>query len=200
MNIPAVTMDIKTLGCFSSSVAGKPVATEWPNETIRIFFCSLLSPLDLYFTWDRMSRSMLGEPETRSSRHHLEDLCVRPLNCFLIEELGFNPLIADQDCIKIDPSRVHVDAFDFYDNAVRGLNLASLGSHSAALENFENARNLYGGIYLPEMPGKIIDNTRTDLESFYQKVVMYGMRHSRGTLNTNSDARSRIYDLQKGVT
>jgi hypothetical protein len=179
MNKHATTLDIKTLGCFSSSINGRPVARVWPNETLKVFFCSLLSPLDLYFTWDRMSRSMLGEPETRTSRHRLEELCVRPLNCFLIEELGFNPLIAGQDSIRIDPLRIRVDAIEFYDNTVGGLNLAAHGNHAAALDKFKMAQSLYTGSYLPDITGKIIANTRNDLESFYNKIVMYGVRHYR---------------------
>src|SRR5664279_364297 len=101
MKIPDVTLNILTFGSFSISVDGKPDVTEWPNETLKVLFCSLLSPLDLYFTWDRICRSMLGVPDTLASRRQLEELSIRPLNHFLIKELGFNPIITGHEGIRI---------------------------------------------------------------------------------------------------
>ncbi|MBK5274908.1 MAG: hypothetical protein JJE30_07640 [Desulfuromonadales bacterium] len=174
MNIPDTTLEILTLGRFSLSVDGKPVATDWPDETVKVFFCSLLSPLDLYVTWDRLCRSMLGEPETLSSRRQLEETSIRPLNYFLIKELGFNPVIVGHEGIRIERQRSHVDAFEFHSVALEGLRLLALGDHVAAHRKFSIAKTLYVGCYLPGMAGKIIANTRKDLESFFRTAVMQG--------------------------
>lgn len=172
MNIPDTKLQILTLGRFSISLNGKPVATEWPDETIKIFFCSLISPLDLYFTWDRICRSMLGVPETRTSRRKLEEALIRPLNSFLIRELGFTPLVAGLESIKINQQRIYVDAMEFHTAAVEGLRLLSLGNSGAALDKLNRAKKLYAGGYLPGIPGKIINNTRIELESLYQTAIL----------------------------
>jgi hypothetical protein len=173
------TIDIQTLGRFSISVDGKPVATVWPDDTLKVLFCSLLSPLDLYFTWDRICRSMLGVPETLSSRSQLEENYIRPLNSFLNKELGFNPLIAGREHIRINQQRIHVDAFEFHSTAIEGLRLVSLGNHAEALKILSKADSLHTGIYLPEIQGKIISSTRKDLESLYQIVVATVMQLTR---------------------
>jgi hypothetical protein len=60
MNLPDTTLGIKSLGRFSIFVNVKPVATNWPDETVKVFFYSLLSPMDLSYTWDRLCLSILG--------------------------------------------------------------------------------------------------------------------------------------------
>jgi len=177
MNIPDTPLEIRTLGRFSISADGKPVATVWPDETIKIFFCSLLSPLDLYASWDRICRSVLGVSETRACRRQLEESYVRPLNSYLIKELGFNPLITGREGIRIDQQRIQVDAFEFYNTVLEGLRLLSLTNHAAAAEKFSRAKSLYAGSYLPGMPGKIIASTRKDLESLYRTAVMGTPQH-----------------------
>jgi hypothetical protein len=171
------TLEILTLGRFSILIDGKLVEADWPDETIKLFFCSLLSPLDLYVTWDRICRSLWNVPVTRVSRNRLEQSCIRPLKVFLIKELGFNPLITGQDGIRIDQQRIHLDALEFHGAVLEGLRLLSLDNHRAALVKFNRANTLYGGDYLPELPGKIIANTRTDLESLYRTNCGHG-RHA----------------------
>jgi hypothetical protein len=173
------TIDIKTLGSFSISINGIAIATDWPDETVKVLFCSLLSPLDLYVTWDRVCRSMCDEPATQACRHRLEDDYIRPLNSFLIKELGFNPIIAEPEGIRINQLRIHMDAFEFHSTAIEGLRLLSLGNHPAALEKLSRAESLYIGKYLPEIQGKIISSTRKDLESLYQIVVTTVMQLTR---------------------
>jgi len=173
---PAARFEIKTLGCFSITRDGIPVATDWPDEMGKTLFCSLLSPLDLYSTWDRISRSMLNEPETQVCRRHLKENIIRPLKSFLIKELGFNPLITGDESIRIDQQRMDVDVFEFYDSAVEGLKLLSCGCYAAAMQKLRRAKSLYAGSYLPEMEGKIIANTRDQLELLYQKVVIESTR------------------------
>jgi two-component SAPR family response regulator len=185
MKIPVTTVDIQTLGGFNIAIAGKAVATDWPDEALKIFFCSLLSPLDLYFTWDRICRAVLGVPETRTSRCQLEEIFIRPLNRFLIKELGFNPIIAGQENLRIDQKRIHLDASEFHHAAIEGLNLMSLNNHATALEQFNKANSLYVGGYLPGMHGKIIENTRHELESLYQTAVKDGIRQSGKTSHPN---------------
>jgi hypothetical protein len=172
MNISDTPLQIRTLGRFSILAAGKPVVTVWPDETIKLLFCSLLSPLDLYFSWDRLCRSIWGIPETRVNRRQLEEMFIRPLNSFLITELGFNPLITGHEGIRIDQQRIHVDAFEFYNTVLEGLRQLSLGSHAPAFEIFIRAKALYVGSFLPGMPGKIIESTRKDLDSLYRTAVM----------------------------
>ena len=125
------TLNIQTMGCFGISVDGKAVATEWPDETAKLLFCSLLSPLDLSFAWDRVCRSILGVPATRSSRLRLEEDVIRPLNGFLIKELGLNPIICQYESISIDHQHLRVDALEFRNGFVEGLRLLSLGNYSA---------------------------------------------------------------------
>lgn len=182
MVIPDTKLEVLTLGRFSISINGKPVATDWPDEPIKVFFCSLLSPLDLYFTWDRVCRSMWDIPVTRSCRQQLEEVIIRPLSSFLIKELGFNPLVAGKDGIRIDQSGVHIDAHEFHTAVVEGLGLLALGSHAAALEKLSRADTLYAGSYLPGLPGKIIENARRDLDSLYRTAVLDGMSHARNIL------------------
>ena len=167
---PAARFEIKTLGCFSITRYGLQVATDWPDEMGKTLFCSLLSPLDLYSTWDRISRSILNEPETQVGRRHLIENVIRPLNSFLIHELGFNPLIIGDENVRIDQQRMDVDAFEFYESAIEGLKLLSCG-YAAAQQKLRRARSLYVGSYLPEMEGKIIVNSRAQLESLYQQVM-----------------------------
>jgi hypothetical protein len=175
------TLEILTLGSFSISIDGKPVATAWPDETIKVFFCSLLSPLDLYFSWDRICRSMWGVPVTQTNRRRLEEVFIRPLKSFLIKELGFNPITTGQKGIGINLQRIHVDAFEFHSAVVEGLRLLSLGNHAAALDKFIKADSLYAGSYLPEIQGKIINNTRKELESIYHTAVMDAISHERNS-------------------
>jgi hypothetical protein len=172
MNKPEMTLEIQTLGGFGISVTGKSVAKDWPSETVKVFFCSLLSPLDLYFTWDRICRAMLGVPESLDSRRQLERNIIRPLNRFLLKEFGFNPLVEGRENIRIDLQQLHVDAYEFHRTALEGLRLVALGNNAAALEKLSRANAIHSGIYLPDMPGKIILNTRKDLESLYQAAAM----------------------------
>jgi DNA-binding SARP family transcriptional activator len=182
MDMPDNTLKILTLGRFSISVNGNPVATNWPDESIKVFFCSLLSPLDLYFSWERICRTMWDIPVTRASRRRLDEIIIRPLNSFLIKQLGFNPLVAGKDGIRIDKSGVYIDAHEFHNDVVEGLELLSLGRYAAALEKLSRADSLYVGSYLPGMSGKIIDNARIDLESLYRTAVLDGMWHARHIL------------------
>jgi len=178
MDIPDSTPKILTLGSFSISVGGNPVAKNWPDESIKMLFCSLLSPLDLFFTWDRISRSLLGEPATRTSRRRLEELCVRPLKSFLLKELGCNPLISGPEGIRINQQLIQIDALEFYRTFLEGLRLLSFENDAAAHDKFSRANFLYAGEYLPGITGKIIDHTRSDLESLYRAAVMDAVRQA----------------------
>lgn len=191
MNIPDTRLEIQTLGHFSISVNGKAVATDWPDETIKALFCSLLSPLDLYFTWDRICRTMLGVPETRTSRRQLEEDFIQPLKRFLIRELGFNPLIAGREDIRINQQQIHLDAGEFHSTALEGLRLLSLGNCAAAVEKLARAESLYVGSYLPGMTGKIIANTRNELDALYQTVTKDTPRKSPCS-QPELQSRSRI--------
>jgi hypothetical protein len=190
MDKPDTPLEIQTLGRFSICKEGKPVAAAWPDETLKVFFCSLLSPLDLYFTWDRICRSMWDMPETRPSRHRLDEKVIRPLGMFLVKELGFNPLVAGPEGIRIDLKRIHVDAREFYSTVLEGLQLSSLADHSAALEKFTTANILYTGSYLPGMPGKIIENARHDLEAMYRTAVMEAMPQSHNSSRSKGTKKS----------
>lgn len=178
MNKHESALEILTLGRFSVSFDGKPVATEWPNEAVKVFFCSLLSPLDLYFAWDRICRSMWGEPVTRNNRRRLDETIIRPLNSFLVKDLGFNPVITGVEGVRIDLEGIHLDAHEFYSTVIEGLRLSSLFNHAAALVKFSRANSLYAGSYLPGIPGKIIESTRNELEALYRTAVMDGVRQA----------------------
>ena len=172
MEQPDIILEIQTLGRLSISVNGIPLAVHWPDKNIKTFFCSLLSPLDLYFAWDRICRSILGEAETRKSRRTLEKTIVRPLDTFLMKEFGFKLLIEDNEGIRIDRRLIHLDVIDFYSSVMEGLRQLSHGNHIAAHDSFNKAKSLYSGCYLPEEPGKIIANTRKELESIFSTVIV----------------------------
>ncbi|HIJ97383.1 MAG TPA: hypothetical protein HPP94_16955 [Desulfuromonadales bacterium] len=178
MNISATTLDIRTLGGFSIFASGRPVAVDWPNETLKVVFCSLLSPLDISINWDRICRSLWDIPATEATRLRLEDVFIQPLTRFLIKELGCNPLIEDHEGIRIDLQRCNVDAHEFYLSAVEGFRLMSLSNYSEAHKRFRKADELYAGSYLDGLPGKIIAETRKDLESLYQTAVKEAMPRS----------------------
>jgi two-component SAPR family response regulator len=176
VNRPAARFEIKTLGCFSITLDGEAVATNWPDETLKTCFCSLLSPLDLYFSWDRICRAMLSVPDTMHNRQQLEESIIRPLKNFLIMELGFNPLLTGEEYISIDQRRAKVDAFEFHSSAVEGLRQLAQGNHAASQQNLGRAKALYAGSYLPGVHGKIIENTRKELEALHQKVILDSAR------------------------
>lgn len=182
---PAARLEILTLGSFSITLDGKSVATYWPDETLKICFCSLLSPLDLYFSWDRICRAMLSVPDTMHNRQQLEENIIRPLTKFLIMELGFNPLLTGNEYISIDQRRAKVDAFEFHSSAVEGLKQLSYGNHAVAEHRFARVKELYAGSYLPGVNGKIIANTRKDLEALYQKVIMESALHVAANSDRN---------------
>lgn len=172
MGVPGSQLEIYTLGRFSIVRDGKPVATEWPSETIKVLFGSLLCPLDLNFSYDRICRSLLGVPATRTSQRRLLEELIRPLGSFLLKELGFNPVITGPESIRIDQRSINSDAFLFNRAATEGLMLMSLENHTLAREKLKKAGTLYRGCYLPGMAGKIIENTRKELESLHQAAVM----------------------------
>jgi hypothetical protein len=168
MNEIVTIPEIQTLGDFCISVGGKSVAAVWPNETLKVLFCSLLSPLDLYINWDRFCRSLWGTPASRSNMRRLDEIFIQPVNSYLVKEMGFNPIITERDGMRIDKSRIHLDAVEFYSAVIEGLRLLSLENNDAALEKFNRANLLYAGSFLPGMSGKIIENTRHALDSFHQ--------------------------------
>lgn len=181
MNTHDITLEIQTLGRFNIYAAGKAVTAAWPSEAIKVLFCSLLSPLDLYFSWDRICRSMLGVPATKNSRVQLDEDFIRPLEKFMTSIFGFNPVIKGPEGIRIDHQRIHVDAQTFQSTIVEGLRLMSVGDRDAARDKFSAADSLYAGSYLPGVAGKIIANTRNELESLYQTVIVEaGRSHGRG--------------------
>ena len=191
MKTPAATLEIQTLGRFNITVAGNSVAANWPDKQVKVLFCSLFSPLNLYFSWDRISRSILAVPASVDSRRRLEEEMIGPLNSFLIGELGFSPLVTGDEGIRIDFQRIDLDAFRFHRFAVEGRKLLSAGNHGAAFEKFSRAKSLYLGSYLPGIPGRIIANTRDGLDCLYQSAVMDGMQLTRKTL---ASGRRRMAD------
>jgi len=189
MNVPDTTMKIQTLGTFKIFANGKQVALDWPNETLKVLFCSLLSPLDLYITWDRICHSTWGVPATQTHRKRLDEVYFCSLANYLEKEMGFNPLIPTVDGIRIDQHRVHVDASEFYRTTIEGLNMMSLGKHIPALKIFKKANTLYTGSFLPGLKGKIISNARNDLESLYRTVVV-GTKPLKKFVNTTNAFRN----------
>jgi hypothetical protein len=179
MNISDTTLEIRTLGSFCISVNGRPVVIDWPDETLKVLFCSLLSPLDVSFTWDRICRSLWDIPATKTSMQRLEELFFQKLDSFLIKELGFNPLITAAEGISINRQCIQVDAHEFHSLAVDGLRLFSLGNNAAAFEKFSRADALYTGCYLPGMPGRINTDTRYNLEELYRISVKDAMHQTR---------------------
>lgn len=172
-------LEIQTLGHFGIRMNGKPATVDWPDESFKLFFCSLLSPLDLYFTWDRICRSMWNVPVTRSSRNRLNEKVILPLGGFLLSEFGFNPIRTGPEGVRMNQEHIHVDAREFYITVLEGLRLSSLTDHYASLEKFNMANRLYTGSYLTGLHGKIIENARNDLEALYRTAVLDSRPHSR---------------------
>jgi len=191
VNAPDTKLNILTLGRFNLSIDGKSVVTEWPSETLKELFCSLLSPLDLYISWDRICRSMWDIPATIDSNLRMEEIFVRPLRSFLVSELGFDPLITGDDGLRFDQERISLDALEFHSAAAGGLRLFALENHADALENFKRAKALYIGCYLPNMTGKIITNTRDNLESLYLTAVIDGMPLSQSSRWPGCERRAK---------
>jgi hypothetical protein len=179
MNAPDSKLEILTLGSFSISVDGKAVVLDWPSETIKELFCSLLSPLDLYVSWDRICRSMWNIPATTDSDLGMEEIFVRPLRSFLVKEFGFDPLITGDDGVRFDQGRITLDALEFHSAAVGGLRQLSLDDRAAARVKLSRAKALYVGSYLPGISGKIIADTRNQLESLYLTAVIDAMPQTR---------------------
>jgi hypothetical protein len=179
MDIFDSSVKILTLGRFCISAHGAPVTIEWPDEALKAFFCSLLSPQGRHDSWDHICHSTLAEPATQSSRHTLVKEFVTPLIALLVKNFGFNPLIIGHAGIYIDHQSVLIDAFEFHDAALDGLRLLSIGKPAAALEKLSKAKSLYGGIYLPAIKSPIITNTRNDLESLYLTAILDGMPLTR---------------------
>jgi hypothetical protein len=100
MELSDSKVEIKTLGRFSILFDGIPVVTSWPNNTLIVLFCSLLSALDLFISWDRVCRSMLSVLEIPINKPCREEISIQPLNNFLSKELGFNPLITVNEGIR----------------------------------------------------------------------------------------------------
>jgi hypothetical protein len=121
---------------------------------------------------------MWAEPVTQC-RQQLEEILIQPVSSFLMKELGFNPVIIGDEGIKIDQRSVHIDSFEFHSAALEGLRLLSLNSHAAAFEKFSRAKSFYLGSYLPGMTGKIISNTRNELESLYLTAILDAMPQTR---------------------
>jgi two-component SAPR family response regulator len=197
MKLPVNTMYIKTLGSFCMYADGVPVTTEWPDDTLKVMFCSLLSPLDSSVTWDRICDSLWGKPATSENRLQLEESIVQPLTGFLVRELGFNPFVAEDDGIRIDRQHIQLDAHEFHGAAVAGLQLWSRDNNCAAYEKFNRAKTLYSGCYLPGMSSKIIKNTRNDLESLYLSAILDAMPHTRNSAFTG---RHRLAEFKRYVT
>jgi len=195
MNAPDALLEIQTLGRLSISIDGKFITADWPNESLKELFCSLLSPLDLYISWDRIYRSMWDIPASANSSHQMEKMFIRPLKNFLVKTLGINPLITGDDGIRIDQSLVRLDALEFHSAAVGGLRLLSLDNHAAAREKFSRAKALYAGSYLPGISGRIIANTRNKLESLYLTAVLDAMPLTRSPrwLGCERRAKPELY-------
>jgi two-component SAPR family response regulator len=191
MKVPNFKLNILTLGRISLFIDGKSVLTEWPSETLKELFCSLLSPLDLYISWDRICRSMWDIPATTDSNLRMEETFVGPLRSFLVRELGFDPLITGDDGLRFDQERISLDALEFHSAAAGGLRLLSLDLRSAALEALNRAKTLYVGSYLPGMSGKIIANTRNDLESLYLTAVIDGIPLSQHSTWPGCERRAK---------
>lgn len=181
MTMPAITCEITTLGGFGIRADDKPVALPWPDETLKVLFCALLSPQEMCIDWDRICRSTWGKPATPDNRNRLEDTLIQPLSRFLIRELGFDPCIKVAEGIRLDSRYIHLDAGEFYTTAVEGVRLMSLGNHVAAFEKLQRAKTLYAGYYLPGIPGTIVAETRNDLEALYLHAILDVMPQTRGS-------------------
>jgi len=197
MNTPDTRIEIRTLGSFSISADEKPIASTWPDKAAKVLFCSLISPLAIHFTWDRICRSMLGVSESPTNRQRLEKDIIVPLSSYLIGEFGFNPLITGHEGIRIDFKSLHVDAFEFHTTAQQGLTFLSRGNHAAAFEKLRRAKSVYKGSYLPGITSKIIANTRHGLESLFQTAVIDALPLTKISC---SSGRNRVKEPALRVT
>lgn len=168
---PDAVVNICTLGRFTIVVNGFPVTPVWPSETVKVLFCSLLSPLDVIVSWDRLCRALWGVPEERISRQRVNDIIILPLRTMLRGLFGHDPLVTYADGIRLDHTGIYVDALEFFELVINGVSCEGNGDHAGACNKFFRAEVLYVGVFMPGIAGKIIESTRKELEVLFHTTV-----------------------------
>ena len=170
MSVPLKTLEIRTMGDFSLMVGERAITAEWPDETTKMLFCTLLSPLDEAISMERLCRSLWEVPATQASMSRIAAK-VEWLSDFFAKEASINPFIINQDHVGIDSRYVRIDAHEFYLHAVKGLRLMSIGNRRGALINLHKADQLYCGWFLPLMDNRVITTTRENLGEIHRMVA-----------------------------
>lgn len=166
------TLRVVTLGRFSIAVGDSEVKIAWPDETARVLFCSLLSPLDESLSWERSCRSLWGLPATHHSKIRATALLNRLQTSFAVQ-LGCDPFIVTHEGAALNKGIINIDAHHFHSNVVTGLRLLALGNRSAASQLLEQALAIYDAPFLPGVPGRIVAATRDELDNLYRMVAGY---------------------------
>ena len=160
-------LHVRTLGGLALSKRGVAVTAPWPDTITKELFFSLLSPLDVGITFDRLSRSLLGAALTARTRERLE-MALDSLIRFSREEMGVcAPLVVTPDAVGFKEDFICIDAHQFFEAALNGLSNLSKGEKTSAFHYVCNAMNLYEGEFLPGMNSRIITNTREELAGLH---------------------------------
>jgi DNA-binding SARP family transcriptional activator len=167
MTIHQYSLSVRTLGDFTITRDRKTVNVTWPDNAIKILFCSLLSPLDVSISRDRLCKALWNIPASAAGIGRLTS-ALGQLHDVMARTFGFSPIIVQDDGITLDYGKVYVDARDFHDTAISGFRNFAGGEIAAASHLFRTASMLYRGEFLPGMTGRIISATRNDLEDQYQ--------------------------------
>lgn len=167
MTIHQYSLSVRTLGDFTITRDRKTVNVTWPDNAIKILFCSLLSPLDVSISRDRLCKALWNIPASAAGIGRLTS-ALGQLHDVMVRTFGFNPIVFQDDGITLDYGKIYVDARDFHDTAISGFRNFAGGETAAASRLFQAASMLYRGEFLPGMTGRIISATRSDLEDQYQ--------------------------------
>lgn len=171
-------LHVRSLGGLALSQRGVAVTAPWPDKITKELFCSLLSPLDICITFDRLSRSLLGAPLTARTSERLE-MAIDSLIRFTSEEMGVSdPLLVTPDAVGFKGDSICIDAHQFFETALKGLSNLSKGEKGAALQHVCKAMDLYEGDFLPGMNSRIIVDTREELAGLH-KVFSQLLRPAR---------------------
>jgi DNA-binding SARP family transcriptional activator len=169
-SIGTATVEVRTFGQFTLIVNGSETDTAWPDETARILFCSLLSPLDEYVSLERISRSLWGVPATRTSSMRIMGI-IQKLRLHFLGLGDIDPFIMYSDGIALNQKKFAVDANTFRTLTLEGLRLLAKGKRSEASERLRTAYLIYRAPFLPGIPGKLVDATRDELDGLYGMVA-----------------------------
>jgi Bacterial transcriptional activator domain len=159
-------IQMRTLGAAAVSIGGRKLKLQWPSCEVRKLFYSLLTPLDEFVEWERLDRAVPGDNPGDSGACRVR-ATYRQLRELFIREAGRSPFREYSQGVGLDYGVVRLDAREFRECSVNGLNLLATGDHEAARNLIEGALALYAGPFLLGKTGRIVNSTREVLAELY---------------------------------